>query len=91
VVFFILIAAKPSRWRGRPEVAKVGCRPSSSGERGELGREIHQSVALKDVRFVTDYGLKSDIAGGAKGANIGSARSHQQRRERRLSDVSRMA
>jgi hypothetical protein len=35
------------------------------------GGEIHESIALTDVRFVAGYGLKSDIAEGPKSAISG--------------------
>jgi hypothetical protein len=36
---------------------------------GDPGREAHESIALVDVRFVADDGLKAGIAGGPKSAN----------------------
>jgi hypothetical protein len=37
----------------------------------------HESIALTDVRFVADYGLTSNIAGGPKSAKIETHALHQ--------------
>jgi hypothetical protein len=52
---------KLSQSRGAREVAESRL-PAVIG--GELGRETHESMALTDVRFVADYGLKSELVGG---------------------------
>jgi hypothetical protein len=56
---------KLSQSRGAREVAESRLPAVIVGPAGgELGRETHESMALTDVRFVADYGLKSELAGG---------------------------